>query len=226
MKSYQLAHQLLNLLEEFDKENQGEELSMQDFAGFFINRMAASAVPTDSSDVRFGDQEPEAQEVAFQIDNNIGRLVVYMSRYAKFYIKKALDSTPLQTAEDFTCLAILLTHNNLLKGDLISRNIQEKTSGTEVIRRLLAADLVVQVDDETDKRSKRVSITQKGRELLYRVFTDMSNVGKIVTGNLNLQEKLTLQFLLQKLEYFHHDVYHNKNISSKADLKELAEKNI
>jgi DNA-binding MarR family transcriptional regulator len=225
MKSYELAHQMLNLIEEFENQNPGKDISLQNFAGFFLNHVTETVKRIDSSDVRFGDQEPEAQQLAFQIDNAIGRLVVYMSRYAKFYIKKALDKTPLQTAEDFTCLAILLTHDNLLKGELISRNIQEKTSGTEVIRRLIAAGLVEQSDDENDKRSKRIAITQKGRELLYVVFNDMNNVGKIVTGNLNMQEKLTLQFLLQKLENFHHDVYHNRNISSKSDLQKLADEN-
>ena len=202
---------MLNLIEEFEEENTEKKASLQDFAGFFMNQLDNTDYTRFNRDYdnRFGKDEYEAQKVATQIDNSIGRLVIYMSRYAKFYIKKALDNTLLQTAEDFTCLAILLTHNNLLKGELIGRNIQEKTSGTEVIRRLLAAGLATQDDDIADKRSKRISITQKGEELMYSVFADMSNVGRIVTGDLTMQEKLTLRYLLQKLETYHHDVYNN-----------------
>jgi len=47
-------------------------------------------------------------------------------------------------------------------------------------------------------------------------------VGKIITGKLTVEEKFTLQYLLQKLENFHLEHYEKKTISSKADLKTLA----
>lgn len=218
MTPYELVHQLISLVEEFEKENPQRELSIVDFTGFLVNYIGNEGNYQVSPEIRFGNEEPEAIKSAYQIDNNIGRLLVYMSRYAKSYIKKALDGTALQTPEDFTCLAILLTHDNLSKGELISKNIQEKTSGTEVIRRLISAGLAMQWDDDKDKRGKRISITQAGKELLYEVFKDMGYVGKIVTGNLTFSEKLTLQHLLQKLEFFHYDLHEKKAITSKNDL--------
>jgi DNA-binding MarR family transcriptional regulator len=226
MKSYKLIHQLVDLVEKFEGECGNREISLQGFAGFITNYTAPAADETIGTDVRFGSEDTESQKMAYQLDNNIGRLFVYMSRYAKFYIKKALDGTPLQTAEDFTCLSILLTHHDLSKKDLISHNLQEKTSGTEVIRRLINAGLAIQVDDKKDKRGKRVSITNDGRELLYRVFRDMSYVGQIVTGDLSEQEKFTLNYLLQRLENFHYRIHDERSISSKADLIETVNKTI
>lgn len=222
MKSYKLVHQLLNLVEEFEQENTGGELCLSDFSGFLINKLEHSDSCITSLDVRFGKMEGETQELAYQIDNAIGRLFVYMSRYAKSYIKKTLEGTPLQSPEDFTALAILLTHESLSKGELISRNIQEKTSGTEVIRRLLAAGLVKQWDDQTDKRSKRISITDSGKDLLHQVFDDMNYVGKMVTGNLSYSEKLKLQYLLHKLETFHFQLHEEKLITTKEDIRSMA----
>lgn len=222
MKSYELAHQLLSLLEQFEKESNGRELLLSDFTGFLVNHLEHSNATSTSSDIRFGKNEAESQELAYQIDNAIGRLFVYMSRYAKSYIKKTLEGTPLQSPEDFTALAILLTHDSLGKGELISKNIQEKTSGTEVIRRLLAAGLVKQWDDLTDKRSKRISITPSGKDLLYQVFDDMNYVGKMVTGNLSYSEKLKLHFLLQKLETFHFQLHEDKLIHTKEDIRLMA----
>lgn len=219
MKSYQLLHQLINLVEQLELENQGNEVSIQDFTGFLLNAVGDPAGNFVNGDVRFGKKENTAQEIAYQLDNNIGRLFVYMSRYAKSYIKKALEGTPLQTAEDFTGLAFLLTHDHLSKSELISHNLQEKTSGTEVIRRLIAAGLVKQWDDLKDKRSKQIAITDEGKKLLYQVFIDMSYVGKMITGKLSVAEKLTLQYLLQKLDNFHLEHYEKKTILSKADLK-------
>lgn len=221
MESYKLVHQLLNLVEQFEKDNASAEMSIQGFAGFLVNHLEKDTPAVAAPDIRFGKNEQHAQALAYQIDNSIARLFIYMSRYAKSYVKKALDGTPLQTAEDFTCLAILLTHDNMSKGDLISRNLQEKTSGTEVIRRLINADLVKQWDDDKDKRGKRISITETGKQLLYKVFGDMDHVGQIITGDLSLSEKLVLQHLLQKLESFHYQQHEQKTITSKSDLLEF-----
>ena len=222
MRSYQLLHQLLNLVESFEKDN-NRAATLPDFAGYLVNHLEGGADIRPQTDIRFGGQENEAQAIAYQIDNNIAKLIIFMNRYAKSYIKKALDGTPLQTPEDFTCLALLLTHDHLSKSELITKNIQEKTSGTEVIRRLILAGLVDQWDDEQDKRGKRVSITAKGKTLLYSIFDQMNQVGKVVTGTLTLTEKLTLQHLLQKLDDFHYPLHENKSISTKAGLRELAE---
>jgi DNA-binding MarR family transcriptional regulator len=222
MKSYQLIHQLINLVEDLEAENQGKEISIQDFTGFLLNKVGDPTGNSHSSEVRFGDSDGAALDIAYQLDNNISRLFVFMSRYAKSYIKKALEGTPLQTAEDFTALAILLTHNHLSKSELISYNLQEKTSGTEVIRRLIVSGLVRQWDDEKDKRSKHIAITDEGKKLLFQVFEHTNYVGKIITGRLSIAEKFTLQYLLQKLEDFHLEHYEKKTIVSKEDLKNLA----
>ena len=225
MKSYQLIHQLINLVEDLEAENQGREISIQDFTGFLLNKVGDPVGNIVNKEVRFGNSNNAALDIAYQLDNNIGRLFVFMSRYAKSYIKKALEGTPLQTAEDFTALATLLTHSNLSKSELISYNLQEKTSGTEVIRRLIASGLVRHWDDVEDKRSKNIAITDEGRELLFRVFEYTSYVGQIITGKLTVAEKLTLQYLLQKLENFHLEHYEKKSILNKEDLKKVAEEN-
>ena len=223
MKSYQLIHELISLVERQENENPGKEISLAEFSGFLSNNITEQEITALSEDVRFGKNEAQAQDLAYQLDNSIGRLFVYMSRYAKSYIKKALDGTAIQSAEEFTALSILLTHDHLSKSELISNNLQEKTSGTEVIRRLIAGGLMSQSDDLKDKRSKNVAITPLGKEVLFDIFVDMNQVGKMITGNLTVSEKLTLYQLLQKLENFHLDHFRKKTITSKADLLTYAE---
>ena len=222
MKSFQLVYRLLTLVEMFEKENE-REASLVDFAGFFINHLEMPMDGLAGTEQRFGDSEHAAQKLAYQIDNNISRLLIFMVRYAKSYLKKALENTPLQTPEDFTCLAILLTHHDLSKTELISHNIQEKTSGSVVINRLIKAGLIKQWDNKDDKRGKRISITESGRALLYQVFEHTNHVGKIITGKLSFEEKLNLQYLLQKLEDFHYPLHDGKMVNSKEDLQKLAQ---
>ena len=217
MNSFQLISQLVNLVEEFEQKNK-KSLSLENFSGFLNSRLADQGNYTANAEVRFGKEQPEAQEMAYQLDNNIARLFIFMSRYAKSYIKKVLLHTSLATAEDFTCLAILLTHSSLSKSELIQLNLIEKTSGTEIINRLLSNGLVIQWDDQEDKRSKQIAISEKGKELLYVVFSDMNHVSKIITGKLNLSEKITLQYLLQQLEDFHFEIHNNKSIINRNDI--------
>ena len=64
--------------------------------------------------------------------------------------------------------------------------------------------------DENDKRSIRVSITKSGRDEILRLLPQMSQVTKIVAGNLSAEEINTLSYLLKKLDYFHNDIYIKK----------------
>lgn len=222
MKSYALIHQLLYLVEKLEGESNGNEVSLQDFTAYMVGQIGGPLGELAHTDSRFGNEEQYAQSMAFQLDNSIGRLFVYMSRYAKSYIKKTLEGTPLQTGEDFTAMAILLTHEHLSKTELINYNLQEKTSGMEVIRRLIAAGLVEQWDNTEDKRGKHIAITDKGRKMLYRVFVEMGHVSKVITGELTMTEKLNLLYLLQKLDNFHYEHHLKKSLGSKEDLKQFS----
>ena len=93
-----------------------------------------------------------------------------------------------------------------------------KTSGTEVIKRLLKKGMIAQFRDENDRRSQLVSITESGIAEMKKVFPKMQLATEIISGNLSENEKHTLIFLLQKLELYHHDVYLN---ASGLELEEL-----
>jgi DNA-binding MarR family transcriptional regulator len=86
----------------------------------------------------------------------------------------------------------------------------EKTSGSEVIRRLIKRGLIAETADHNDKRSIRVAITKSGRNEILRIIPLMSQVSDIVVGNLSNEEINTLSYLLKKLDYFHNDIYINK----------------
>lgn len=146
-------------------------------------------------------------------------LVVLMYRYARHYVKKALKDSVLQTAEEFGYLITLMTHESLTKTELINTAVMEKTSGTEVIKRLLREGLIREFADPVDKRSVRVAVTPRGRAEITALLPVMGTVSKIVVGNLSESEINTLAYLLKKLDFFHNDLYMNQR---NAGLGELA----
>jgi len=111
-----------------------------------------------------------------------------------------------------------MAYQSLSKTELIVKQVMEKTSGTEIINRLLKLGLVEQYNDDIDKRSVRVKITLTGRMELVKVLPQMNNVSKVVVGNLNETEKGMLAYMLRKLEHYHNDIFLNKK---DAELIEL-----
>jgi DNA-binding MarR family transcriptional regulator len=144
-------------------------------------------------------QEPAEVEIT--------RLIVFMYRYAKTYIKQALEGSELQTSDEFAYLASLVTRTGMGKSELIQLNIQEKTTGMEILKRLLSMELIFQYDNPEDKRSKCVAITDKGRAAFFSSVGKMQQVSMLVGGDLNEEEKKTLLFALRKLDHFHHEIF-------------------
>ena len=149
---------------------------------------------------------------------DISILIVLLFRYAKGYIKKALKNSPIKTADEFSFLMTLMTYDHLSKSELITKQVMEKTSGTEIINRLIKLGLIEQFADEADKRSVRIKMTMTGRTEIYKILPQMGVVSQIVTGNLNDSEKTMLAYMLRKLEHFHNDIFMNKKDNELEEL--------
>lgn len=152
------------------------------------------------------------------IDVELGKLIIYLNRYARLIIKKGLADFPELISEDFTYLYILVTAESMTKIQLIEKNVHEKPSGLEVIKRLLKHGLIAERNDENDKRSKRVFLTDKGKATFFHSLETMSKVSAIIAGTLILEEKQQLFTLLKKLEDFHNPIFLNEKSLALDDL--------
>ncbi len=190
---YDLLQTLLPHLEAYERTYPKEQ-SPQHFAVWLVRQT------TDGEQVN---ERPVAQTEKERIDNNIGKLLIYLNRYMRIYARKALENSPLGTMDEFVYLVMLTEQGALTKSDLIQRNRHEKPTGMEIIRRLLALGLIAQTDDLDDRRSKRLTITPKGTEVSAQVAGQMTKVSTLLTGNLTIAEKVLLLQLLDKLENFH-----------------------
>ncbi len=204
---YDFLKELIIFTEQYEADIDGKVTpTAKDFAVWLFNKTKSHR----SEDIRMGDAPYEEVENGNKIETEISILIVNMYRYARVYSKKALENTPLQTVDEFGYLATLLTYNCLKKTELIAKNIHEKPTGMEIIKRLLQNGLIDQFDDEQDKRSKLVRLNDKGKYLLYSIFDKMGKVSDIVTGDLERDEKIQLLYFLKKLDRFHHHIFTNE----------------
>jgi DNA-binding MarR family transcriptional regulator len=208
MKKSEILTTLISQFFSFDLEKGNhEEYSMDEFIGFLNAKSASQELAIREIS---GENKGWFKDEYRNTTSDISILIVLMNHYAKWYIKMVLRESHLQTPDEFSFLITLMTYDSLSKSELITKQVMEKTSGSEVIRRLIKRGFIVESADENDKRSIRVSITQSGKEELFRVLPLMSKVTKIVVGNLSSEEIKTLSYLLKKLDYFHNDIYINK----------------
>ncbi|MFC3158382.1 transcriptional regulator, MarR family [Chryseobacterium arachidis] len=150
----------------------------------------------------------ENHQVSFT-ENEICKQVLLLGRYSKLLIRKGLSNFPELANEEFTYLYRLKDEPFLSKIQLIEKNGHEKQTGTQIIKRLLEAGLVEEKNDENDKRSKRLNLTELGEKKFHESVKKVNQTSLILSGSLNDDEKKEFLSLLKKLNEFHASVYAN-----------------
>lgn len=207
MDKFQMTKDLILKIELYEMEGHNASTGIVDFANWLkehtVNNQSKPEPRNLNGEIAYNENpnQYESKEV------EITRLVVFMNRYAKNYIKQALEGCEIQTSDEFAYLASLITRNGMGKSELIQLNIQEKTTGMEILKRLLTMNLIFQYDNPIDKRSKCVAITDKGKSVFFATVGKMMQVSKVIGGDLNENEKITLLHSLRKLDQFHHEIY-------------------
>lgn len=217
---------LLRLVSNFcDYEEQntsGAELSFSDFIGYLNAQYNADTRPL--RDVA-GPEEAWLQEDR-TTNIEISVLFIFLYRYAVFYGKKALDDSPLATLDEFSFMIVLMTYKQLSKTELINKLIIEKTSGIEVIKRLVKSGMLEEQKNPHDKRSILVALTPKGKRTVTDLLPKMKLVGEAVIGNLSELEVASLSYLLRKLDHFHNENYTQHRETGLEEILEVRSKKI
>ncbi|MCU7616375.1 MarR family transcriptional regulator [Chryseobacterium sp. PBS4-4] len=207
---FDLIKDAVTLLEEFNLSNKNSAYPST-IEGFKLWIFDQESQKHDDQDIN---TDWEGKDQGRSPESAISTLLVHLNRYAKSYSKSAISDSEFSTQEDFIYLINLKALGAMSKIDLIKKNIHEKPVGTLIINRLLNKGWIEQTDSVDDKRIKLINITQKGLEILENQMSKIRKATKIVSGNLTHLEKMELIRILNKLDQFHHPIYH-KNIDSK-----------
>lgn len=193
MKSKQLLKQIIDLVDqlESDQTHNDEDLSLNDLLTYIQSKQ--NSLENDDRHNRI----------------RIGQNIALMYRYSKFYIKKSLQDSLLQTADEYMYLVELYSEDYLSKTELNNRNVMEKTSGNEVMKRLLQTGLIGECMDKDDKRKRRVFITEKGKEELLKTFPKLWKAAYLLPGLLTDHERGTFLELSDKICTVHRDIFVN-----------------
>jgi len=203
-----LIKELLEMSEDYEREYpEAEAQNLVNFSAWLTNQVAANV---SLADVSLGEHtgllSPEVERYPM-VSFSVGRYLSRCYRYFRNYTKKAFEDSLLLTYDDFICLAILAEVESITKMELVEATVNEKTSGMLVIKRLLDKNLAAQYDDEHDKRSKRLKITEAGRTLFREALIKMEQAIQLLQGDLTGQEQLHLLHLFTRLDKFHYPLF-------------------
>lgn len=199
--NYSIIKQVLQHLEDFEKLAQKDGgASMENFVDYL-----SYSVNKRETDVEVTEEE--------LLNVSLSQTISHLYRFAKSYTKIALEDSPLTTVDDFLYLGKVMELGHCTKTELIDFNVHEKTSGMEIIKRLLKNNFLVQEDDPNDGRSKRLTITSQGKSEFFAALESMKKSANLIGGPLLNAEKLHLMHLLQKLHDFHKPLFAEKNAS-------------
>jgi DNA-binding MarR family transcriptional regulator len=126
----------------------------------------------------------------------IGRIAKMNGAFASI----AFEGTGIQQLEEFGMLLTVSSRVNPKKSEIIYSNVQELSSGTVMLNRLLDGGLIQDYADEHDKRSKRVKLTAKGEMVIEACTQRIGKFTEIMLNEMDDDDKALCIQLLKNVE--------------------------
>lgn len=104
--------------------------------------------------------------------------------------------TPIQ----HLILEALWLEDGISQKDIGTRLVLDRATLSGVLDRMAAGGWVTKDQDPADKRSLRICLTEKGRDLKDSLSRERNQANEEILDNLNLEEKVLLKRLLRDIQ--------------------------
>jgi DNA-binding MarR family transcriptional regulator len=174
------------------------------------------------------EQNHELQTVKLQvptdqtgIDGLIGYQLGSIMSFTENWTKLAFRDLPLVGLPDFGILKFIEFNGNPSKKEIVQKMVMEASTCFEIIKRLQKNKMITEHTDPHDKRIRRVSLTDYGREIIEKATSQVLKLSRFLLGNLSNEEKGMMLPLLQRLNNFHQQWYHQGNRDKLIEMYQL-----
>lgn len=177
-----LLKDIIELIEEFQTTNDSEKI--EDFTIWLNNKLFS---------LNHSEKHSTHDEllIAFKI--------MLLNKELKKQTKNVLSKSNVSSIDEYSFLLHLDYQESFRKMELVELHNLEAPTGIEIIKRLLKNRLINEFPDKEDKRAKRIKITKKGIEELESIKPSIDSIFIRLTKSLNLNEKIQISGLLDKL---------------------------
>ena len=153
-------------------------------------------------------------------DEYIGWVWGRMMNFTQIWEKKAFANQTIHNLTEFGVALFVMSHEGCSKSEVANHSLQEKTTIFETIKRLVKNGILEEKANETDKRSKHLKLTEKGKTASFSIMNRANEVSQHLVGNLSKTEKIKLFDSLIKLDSYHQHCYQKYKNEDWEKLKE------
>jgi DNA-binding MarR family transcriptional regulator len=212
-QTHQRIRSVLEKWEAFDLQNPyGSE---QDFAYWLLNQKADQNVENEFEKPLSGEETAaflnksiDGVKEIYPLEISANIAMTKFWRVLRNRMKVALTPLGLGNVDDFSYLASMFQLKNPTKTELILAHLQEITTGTEIIKRLVNNGWLKETPHPTDKRSKVINITEEGKAHIEKAFEVVMPISIEAYKRLNNEQLHNLYELLKTIEQENTEPYY------------------
>lgn len=135
-----------------------------------------------------------------KLNKSIGRLINLLARKSQMYLGRVLSQYNLTAAEQ-PFFMVLQNYEGITQEELTAIVCVDKAATTRAVRSLEEKGYLIRINDDKDKRQKRVYPTKKAKEIGKEVRAELTKYNKLLTQGINEEDLDRLySFLLQMEE--------------------------
>ncbi|MHA4741947.1 MarR family winged helix-turn-helix transcriptional regulator [Dyadobacter sp. MSC1_007] len=134
------------------------------------------------------------------VDGLLLKIIGRISKLNMSYANLALKETGLNQIEEFGMLMTIKIEKNPRKTDVIYANLFELSSGTDMLNRMKSRGLIMEYDDQDDKRAKRIELTAEGTKVVEQCYQRIMMNAQMLTSDLTSDDKELCIQLLKGIE--------------------------
>ncbi len=127
------------------------------------------------------------------------RLSIVEQRVSRRIARHYQDSAGLSRIE-WRVLATLAQQENLSASEICRFTLMDKMPVSRAISRMLAAGLLLQKNNRTDRRSSLLSLSDKGKKMYRRIVPAVLQEEQDLLSSLSVAERKVLEKVMHKLE--------------------------
>lgn len=199
MINYELIVKLLELVGEYESSDEqlykSKPATVDDFRVWLNKRAFEKSVATT-----------DAKELC-ALQETVVRNFLLASRYSRHLVNKGFEKYPGINERNFSYITVLYENGAMSKSGIAEKNVHTTQASLYIIAKLIELGYAKEETDETDKRTKIISLTKKGKDVYKKIIEEASIITKVTVAPLTNQELLAMLACLKKLNSFHEQLY-------------------
>ena len=176
--------ELVNHFAEFEETH--PESSVEEFCRYYL---ASKKTIQGLGNLFDGEIPPRTDIIAMKLIDRISRLHM-------IYVQVAMKGMTIRHFEEFSLLSAIANLKTPRKTEVIYHTINELSTGLSLLSDMIKNGYINEADNQDDKRSKRLSLTPKGKKILKECYIRFSLVPEILFGEMSEEDlRLCIQLL-------------------------------